>query len=767
MKSIKYITLCSLLFVFGNLCASACGPYYPYQPSNLRVFRSCSPALERQWNEGCRFQDYENYENCLLWQRVTSKSIPLKDIEEVIYKANSKDLKNLQEGTLAGNAFAHWLADERHNEDLTYVRTAKEIEEIRNYMNDPWYYSYDGDEEHRQLDVLLEICGSYRGQRHVSRYGLQTLRLLFSRKYYQSCIDLWEKTLSRQPHDIVTDMAASYAAGAYYRTGDRDKAIELYEQSQDIGSLIALNAWDSDGFKSEFSDPRVKELDYIMSRFPNTPLLSIKLQEYVRDRETYVNKLREWEEGGRIGPKPYMFIERIGNSWVEEDGNEFYAELKKFARKVIKSRECSQKSLWLYTLAFLEYLDGNIGEAKMFQATASRNESSPLLQQSIKAFGILLNAVDATNSPTYLRRLHEDLIWIDARLAEEPGVNYEDTWQYANKNNRSVSYWQNVIRRILLGEVCPRMIKSGNKVLALQLANYASNRIGGLSPLFKSNYFEVESDDEWNYYPYHTKVISLEEYRNSTVLLNNFDYSNQFFNMTDSVDADIAAEYARRILKPESSLDKFLNERSYTDSDYINDLVGTLYLREMNYVKAVEWLSKVSVNYQARTNLSKEGYFSLDPFAFQTDYKRFISNSADYKLRFAQEMSRLENLMASECEVNRRANAKIRYATGLRNSFGPCWYLTQYGYGEWFGNEYTPSSREGFEGNRFAQKAYETVDKLMEEALAEFTDPEEAAQALLEMREHKTLMCRYPSSRAAAYFREHCDSYRDYALQKL
>ena len=54
----------------------------------------------------------------------------------------------------------------------------------------------------------------------------------------------------------------------------------------------------------------------------------------------------------------------------------------------------------------------------------------------------------------------------------------------------------------------------------------------------------------------------------------------------------------------------------------------------------------------------------------------------------------------------------------------------------------------------------------MDEALSEFTDPEQAAQALLEMMNFNTLMRQYPDTKAAAFVRGHCDSYHDYALQK-
>ena len=238
--------------------------------------------------------------------------------------------------------------------------------------------------------------------------------------------------------------------------------------------------------------------------------------------------------------------------------------------------------------------------------------------------------------------------------------------------------------------------------------------------------------------------------------------------------ADDAACYAQRITHPKSELDKFLNERSYLDTDYIYDIVGTLYMRETNYKEASAWLAKVSEDYQSRTNIAKEGYFRLDPFRYQVDKEHLISDSGDYKLRFAQEMERLAGMIQSDTEPNRKAEAKIRYALGLRNSFGKCWYLTDYRHSfvyessddgrRW--NRYTSADRESFKYNSFAQEAYRQVDRLMQEALAEFTDSEKAAHAQLEMMNFSSVIEKYPGTKAAEYVRSRCDSYHDYSLQK-
>lgn len=266
----------------------------------------------------------------------------------------------------------------------------------------------------------------------------------------------------------------------------------------------------------------------------------------------------------------------------------------------------------------------------------------------------------------------------------------------------------------------------------------------------------------------------MSEFRNNWSDRNPFDYSSQFFDLINSSSADVAARYAINITSPTSELERFLNERGYVENDYICDIVGTLYLREMNYKKASEWLSKVSQGYQQRTNIAKEGYFKLDPFCYQFDKKHFIADSNDYKLRFAQEMLRLENMIQSDAEINRKADAKIRFAIGLRNSFGYCWYLTDYEYlldykeepnglnWEW----YSSSCREGFAKSMHAQRAYRRVDALTNEALSEYTNPELAAKARLEMMNFKDIIKKYPTTQIAAYVRSRCDNYYDYSLQK-
>lgn len=768
MTSIRYIIAISCLTVAVHAKLSACGPYYPENPADIYMFRACSPTLGKQWLEGCRFQDYEKEQNCLLWQRITSRDIPCRDIEQIVYEAKLKDLNNLNSEKWPDNKFLKWLLLDKNKEDLDYLLVAKEIEEIREYMNNPWYFAYDGDEEHVRLNELQDICRQYSGKRHAARYGLQLMRLNFANKDFPNCIDLWEETLSELPHDVITDMAASYAAGAYYRGGNRNKAVELYTRSQDIGSLINLKEWDEAETNSKYNNERIKELEYIFNRFPNSPLLSLRLQEYVRDRESFLINYADWEARGFHDPV-CVKTNRVDGALVADDDKSFYDELKKFAGEVVASGRSEQNGMWLYALAYLAYLDKDLVTATAYLNRAGNSSPSPFIKESIDAFRILLDSYSANNSRQSQKRLLKNLQWLDERMISDINKNCREHWQYDNKLNYSFYYWQDVARKVLLGEMCGRMQKEGNTVLALQLANYATNRIYQISPLYEIVHYGWADDDPESY----SRIMPFDEYRTKWKGWNSFDYCSGFFDVINSVPASDAEAYAKRLLNPVTDLDKFLNDRSYTDGDYIFDIVGTLYLREMNYAKAVEWLSKVSTGYQARTNIAKEGYFRHDPFQYQSNKKHYIDDSSDYKLRFAQEMLQLDQLINSDAEPNRKANAKLRYAKGLRNSFGNCWYLTRYGYS--FGYSYDPENesaewfdsgcREGFKDDEFAQMAYEKSDALTIQAISEFTDSDQAAEALLEMMNFKTLVTEYPESKAAEFIRGRCDNYHDYALQ--
>ena len=231
------------------------------------------------------------------------------------------------------------------------------------------------------------------------------------------------------------------------------------------------------------------------------------------------------------------------------------------------------------------------------------------------------------------------------------------------------------------------------------------------------------------------------------------DYSNSFFEMIDSVGIDKAIAYRNRIERPVGTFDRFLNGRGYVDMEYINDIVGTQCLRTMRYGDAVTYLGHIGRSFES--HLNTEIYW--DPFSYE---RRDIKDKSDFKYRFAREMCMLEQEMNKTTDPDRKAEAMIRYATGMRNSFDRCWPLTQYYRGtSYFGQV---QEKRDWENEPEAIRAMERSMELFKTACALFTDRELAAKALYELNQYRTVAEKYPETEIGQYVCGHCDNLYDY-----
>ena len=96
-------------------------------------------------------------ENLKLWQQQTSSDISISDIEHVVYISEAsflKDNKNIMEKTsLKHNSFAMWIVDNKRMDILDFLILAKQSEDIRSSMNDPWYYHVEDNSHYRMLHL--------------------------------------------------------------------------------------------------------------------------------------------------------------------------------------------------------------------------------------------------------------------------------------------------------------------------------------------------------------------------------------------------------------------------------------------------------------------------------------------------------------------------------------------------------------------------------------------------------------------------------------
>ena len=414
----------------------------------------------------------------------------------------------------------------------------------------------------------------------------------------------------------------------------------------------------------------------------------------------------------------------------------FFDKLYRLSVQMARQPVSKNKAVWCYTAAFLADLEAKPHEAWRYIQMATKCPTSEYMKESINVLKMYLDAKVSVYDSAYESRLFNDLKWLDAKirseLTEDLRNNITEYYYYYLRSNISFYYWNDMLRRILLAEVCPRMLDKGMETRALQLANMADNLLLNLNNSLEG--------------------MSLKEYRLSDDY-NSIDYCSEFFMMMkDSVSIDELITYVNNTQPGQSAtFDNYLNERGFIDKDYFYDIIGTRYLSEMNYEKAVKYLSKISSSYQSRLNT--EAYMYRDPFSIP---QAVLINHNNYKLTFAEEMLRLEKSIASAKDQSKKAFDLIRYGTGLRNSVTYCWVLTEYRKFGW-SCELSPSVRT----------ILDKVESIYNEALSIVDNDELAAIAYIKLCKWKTAVNKYPDTYAAMYTKMMCDNLCDYRTNSV
>lgn len=740
MKSLRYLLISTFL-----LCAShkalACWDYW-YDPSGYYMYRVCEKDPAPNMEIGKNFPDIEA--NCIGWQRLSSKSIPLEDIYKVIYTIPLKDLKKICDSrwTKHDNKFIEWIA-KKDRALLDCILLAKTNEYIRVKHNSRWYYPTMDIGIDTTLEDVAEKALSAKDARLRDRYLLQAIRALFSMQRYEECVVLWNNEISHLPeNNLMRKLIQPYIAGAEFRVGNTSKAMEYFAHIGDVESLRYC--------ATQIGDPisTAGALELVCKYAPNAPYIAETLQAYIREVEPEGNVLEfgssEWLDSQEI--------ERIKN---RTDRAKW---LRPFCLKMAQNNKVDNPAMWYYTAAFLSDLIGETNKASQYLSLAEKSKSTPYIAESIKVMRIYLDAKLSKYDSAYEAKLLKQLKWLDSKIANNitDEVRSETAQGYHINSGKSYYYWNDMLRRIVLAEVCPRMLKEGKTTRALQLANMADNRLYNL--VNKQDFYKTIGG-QYDYEYVRVKGASMIQYRYADNKFNSQDYSNHFFELADSLGVNTVKRYVQNVNVPQSEFDRYLNARGYTGSDYLNDIVGTQCLREMRYGEAVKYLSKVSDAYN-KHHLNV--IMQYDPFSVE---REDLSYECDTRLEFAQKMYSLEQKIKTTTSPNEKAMNMFRFAIGLRNSFDRCWPLTQYYRGSSYWGCVIGIKRD-WENDQYTKSALNKVKQMIASASSMATDDEVAAEIQYQLCNFKTVADKYPNTEKGALVRGKCDKLYDYHVER-
>lgn len=711
MRSIRFTLAISILFAVATQVAEACGYDY-YYPRCYYMFRVMDLEGEPcddpfAYNKGAK-------DNCREWQRLAGSGVPLEDIYQVVYKIPLEPFDSLRTAKSynGGNRFMLWLrADGGDAAEFLYVAKVNEV--VRGKYNSPWYYPTMRMGGPMTLDEIVDKSLSQSG-RLRDRWLLQAMRAMFTLGRYDQCIQLWKEDISSLPEDnLMRRMAAGYAAGSHYRTGHNEEALQLYAWAGDAWGMFAcVDEKDKGSF--------VDKLRFVYEYSPNNDYLREELQRYIRHLEPTGHYY--WGDTKRDVPEEAL-------------------QLKSLALQIAQDSMVEDRAMWLYAAAFIADLQGNAREASGILARAEKAPASRVVKESVKVMRMYLDAKTMAYDSRYEQHLLAQLRWLDAKVAANLSQRVADK-VYNIDSNQSFYYWNDMMRRIVLGEICPRMLDAGKPVRALQLAGMAEFRLVNLLERNGSFAFPAwASDFRWH------------------------NYSNDFFIMADTIDLRSLKTYHARLYNPVDAFDTFTNARG-KGASYVADIIGTRCLRAMDYATAVQYLGQVSNATKAELNVE------MDSYPFDLSNKR-IDGGKDFRLQFAREMLTLQQGMKREGDPDSRAKMMVRYATGLRNSFGKCWELTQYY--KWTSDTETDGLHYGygvFCGETLWQvgqdkaKALALSDALLRLALATATDNEWKARTLCDFGNFRTVAEEFRDTDTGKKVRSSCDKLVDYHLER-
>lgn len=595
------------------------------------------------------------------------------------------------------------LPESNDPEVKRYLQLARACEKLRKARDSKWYYPTRKDDVVlASLEDVLEEALAYKGTKLKDRYALQAARAMFSLQKYREMIEWWSRIQDDIKDESISRSIQGYVAGAMFRTGNEDKAMEYYTSIGDLSSIVFCLKQQKD-----YAGDRTL-LEYFTIHCPDDPYVLSILQDYVTRLEAYGD-----------------FHKERGSTAACYD------------MCIIASQRSNNPAPWLYSAAFLKNQLGQPYVASNILARAEQLQTTEYLKESIKVLRILIDAQISTYNSAYEHQLLEDLTWLDEKICNNITDEVKETTAGITelKFGYSYYYWNDMMRKVVLGTVVPRMFEAGKAALGMLLANYADNRLMMLVD-------KVEVRTRWDE---PVKYLSLNEYRQSGYA-NYYDFSNHYFRILDNASLSNLKAYDSLMRSQSGSLEKFLYQRSYRNDDFLNELIGTKCLREMKYAEALAYLEKVSSKYQARLNTSP--YMDLNPFSCTAE----SYSSVSYKLDFARKMVDYETQIKICRDSDIVGEAMIMKGLGIRSSFTTCWALTHYSkseYNPWFEDKYTIEK---------LRKANSIIDQ----GLKTLKNPELAARYYRNFHKWKTAVRKHPETEVAKEILSSCDNIVDY-----
>ena len=206
-------------------------------------------------------------------------------------------------------------------------------------------------------------------------------------------------------------MMQNIYAGALYKTGQEEKAGELFAEMGDYQSLMTQ-------FYRKRSFQAIRQ-HYLKN--PNSKVLPFLLQDFVNNCQEVIDANgSEWFDGK-------LFVRRI----TEQEA----AQMRQFCATVVREGKTETPIMWKSAKAWLEYLYGKQATSDILEAT--KLDGTDRMKDCARVLMLFITASQAPDSEAFDNYLADELVWLKEMEEKE-----EDGYFYRAKTERG--------RRLLL-----------------------------------------------------------------------------------------------------------------------------------------------------------------------------------------------------------------------------------------------------------------------------------------------------------------------------
>ena len=279
-------------------------------------------------------------------------------------------------------------------ENLQKYLDCVDVEQRKQYE---WDYpsKEDIDAQKRNLQAVRNYALSKTKTKLRSQHALLYMRCNMMLGRHQENITFWEQTASQFIDTVYKDMMKNIYAGALYKTGQEDKAGEMFAEMDDYQSLMT----------QYYKKRSYLAISQHYKRNPNSKVLPFLLTDFVNNTQ----EAHDHDLGGKL------FIRNISDQEA--------LQMIQFCELVVREGKTEVPIMWKSAKVWLEYMTGKKKEAAKDIDDAMNLEGTERMKDNARVLKLYITAIEAKQSTDFDDYLATELKWLNEKDEEDGFFN--------------------------------------------------------------------------------------------------------------------------------------------------------------------------------------------------------------------------------------------------------------------------------------------------------------------------------------------------------